>query len=625
MARLPALAAVVAAAVVAPAAALPGPPITGTNSWTAFGCAVTAADLLTTGQLLVQFNLSAIYTHVSSDDCWMAAFRDAQGRLQANPATFPQGLSGVATALAAMGLKFGVYSAASSVVCSGHPGSLHNEYLDAEYFVNNSISLIKYDNCGEYSYGNARFRVMADALAAATAAAGSAEIIISTEPFSLVPNPDHSAWAHYWRTGDDINADWNTILDRIDRNDKWAPFSSPAWGVGDPDMLQVGHPSLSDAEARSHFALWALAKAPLIIGADLRTLTPTHIAILGNTRIVGINQDPLGAQARKLAVNGTLVPRFAGLAPCSAAAAAPRPDGQPGFNGVTPTSPVWHPVPLGTVNGSAAFALVNNATGRCLGMRAYVGRLAPLLVPCADPAADPSQAWAFPTGANRIGGIVNLAAVAAAAAGTNPTNATALSVANSTVYVGAHGPDAVPLPDAAYGIQNLGLAPYTPEPPCDNRGCQNYDPTQSWYWSPTTGTVALALVAANIYRCYEGPCYQLTAHLPATESWCLSAVASISNDGVDPDTTTVPGVDVWGGPLSGGAWVFGALNRASVPLPISVRWSMLEAPGMGDGTAACVRELYNDTVLGVVTGGITVTVDPHDIAVLRVVPGAPSC
>lgn len=96
------------------------------------------------------------------------------------------------------------------------------------------------------------------------------------------------------------------------------------------------------------------------------------------------------------------------------------------------------------------------------------------------------------------------------------------------------------------------------------------------------------------------------------------------------DTTcdSAPGTDVWGGPLSGGAYVFAALNRnptGGAPASIPVRWAMLEIPGFDDTTAACVRELYNGTAYGVVTGGLTVTVPENDLAVLRVVPGATTC
>lgn len=60
--------------------------------------------------------------------------------------------------------------------------------------------------------------------------------------------------------------------------------------------LQVGrfnddHP---DAESQAHFALWALYKSPLLIGADIRKVSASSKAILQNAEIIAISQDDLG-------------------------------------------------------------------------------------------------------------------------------------------------------------------------------------------------------------------------------------------------------------------------------------------------------------------------------------------
>ncbi len=44
--------------------------------------------------------------------------------------------------------------------------------------------------------------------------------------------------------------------------------------------MQVGNGQLSIGMERSHFALWAVLKAPLLIGTDLRALRPESLAIL---------------------------------------------------------------------------------------------------------------------------------------------------------------------------------------------------------------------------------------------------------------------------------------------------------------------------------------------------------
>ena len=43
-----------------------------------------------------------------------------------------------------------------------------------------------------------------------------------------------------------------------------------AWN--DPDMLQIGNGAFTEDEEKSHFALWAIVKSPLLIGCDLTTV-----------------------------------------------------------------------------------------------------------------------------------------------------------------------------------------------------------------------------------------------------------------------------------------------------------------------------------------------------------------
>ncbi len=47
----------------------------------------------------------------------------------------------------------------------------------------------------------------------------------------------------------------------------------------DPDMLQIGNGVLTPDEEKTHFALWAFAKAPLIIGCDITNLTSESPAL----------------------------------------------------------------------------------------------------------------------------------------------------------------------------------------------------------------------------------------------------------------------------------------------------------------------------------------------------------
>ncbi len=66
-------------------------------------------------------------------------------------------------------------------------------------------------------------------------------------------------------------------------------------------MLEVGNVGLTGIEDMTHFSLWAIAKAPLIMGCDLMTINGTALSILKNPEVIAVNQDPLGVQGKKVA------------------------------------------------------------------------------------------------------------------------------------------------------------------------------------------------------------------------------------------------------------------------------------------------------------------------------------
>lgn len=62
-------------------------------------------------------------------------------------------------------------------------------------------------------------------------------------------------------------------------------------------MLEVGNGGLTHDEEMTHFAMWALAKAPLIMGCDLTTVSQESLDILTNTDLIAVNQDVNSKQA----------------------------------------------------------------------------------------------------------------------------------------------------------------------------------------------------------------------------------------------------------------------------------------------------------------------------------------
>jgi alpha-galactosidase len=58
-------------------------------------------------------------------------------------------------------------------------------------------------------------------------------------------------------------------------------------------MLEVGNGDLTYEECRTHFALWAAMKSPLLIGTPLDKLSRKLVNVLKNPYLLAFNQDPI--------------------------------------------------------------------------------------------------------------------------------------------------------------------------------------------------------------------------------------------------------------------------------------------------------------------------------------------
>ena len=67
-------------------------------------------------------------------------------------------------------------------------------------------------------------------------------------------------------------------------------------------MLEVGNGGMTDAEYVTHFSLWAISKAPLLIGCDVSKMSTATLLTLTNPEVIAINQNPLGVQGKKVAI-----------------------------------------------------------------------------------------------------------------------------------------------------------------------------------------------------------------------------------------------------------------------------------------------------------------------------------
>lgn len=279
-------------------------PQMGWNSWNHFGCKIDEHLIRTTADAMVSSGLADLgYKYINIDDCWAELNRDSQGHFVPKASTFPSGIKALANYVHSKGLKLGIYSDAGTQTCSKTmPGSLGHEELDAKTFASWGVDYLKYDNCENNGISpKERYPKMSKALLES-----GRQIFFSLCEWG---EEDPATWApsigNSWRTTGDIEDKWDRMTTIADENDKWATYARPgAWN--DPDMLEVGNGGMTTEEYRSHFSIWALVKAPLLIGCDVQSMDPATHELLSNKEVIAVNQDKLGVQGRKVKKYGDL-------------------------------------------------------------------------------------------------------------------------------------------------------------------------------------------------------------------------------------------------------------------------------------------------------------------------------
>jgi alpha-galactosidase len=172
------------------------------------------------------------------------------------------------------------------------------------------IDFIKVDCIADHPYKPSEIRQIANAIQRS----GRAIVLsLSPGPTELSHASEVARYAQMWRISNDIWDGWsfshtkpgddfpNGIVTAFDNLARWAPYTRPGrWP--DADMLPVGkldpHPGWGEArqsrltpvEQQTQFVLWAIARSPLILGANLTQLDAVTRALISNPDLIELNQ-----------------------------------------------------------------------------------------------------------------------------------------------------------------------------------------------------------------------------------------------------------------------------------------------------------------------------------------------
>ncbi|MCK9219770.1 MAG: putative Ig domain-containing protein [Bacteroidales bacterium] len=298
------------------------PPM-GWNSWNCWGLTVDMQKVIASARVFKEMGLMDHgWSFINIDDGW-EIYKDAEpkrnpdGTIITNK-KFPD-MKKLGDSIHALGLKFGIYSSPGRFTCGEYTASYMHELQDAQSYASWGVDYLKYDWCSyeKIAKDNSRielmkpYRVMRDALNKV-----NRDIVYSLCQYGMgnVWEWGSEVGGNLWRTTGDIEDTWASMSEIGFNQLANQPYAGPGhWN--DPDMLVTGwvgwgpslHPTrLTPDEQYTHISLWCMLSAPLLIGCDLTRLDPFTLNLLTNDEVLGIDQDPLGTQAKQKIKEGNI-------------------------------------------------------------------------------------------------------------------------------------------------------------------------------------------------------------------------------------------------------------------------------------------------------------------------------
>jgi hypothetical protein len=329
-------------------------PAMGWSSWSFIRRNPTAANITAQADAMKSSGLTDRgYTYVNVDDFFQKCDSngyvvDTYGRWTVDTAKFPGGVKPVADHVHANGQKFGLY------VTPGIPKNavLKNTPIEGTSYRAKDIAdtsrthknyncknmyYIDFSKPGAQAYINSFAKLYAswgvdylkidgvtvdtpddiEAWAAALKNTGRPINYALSNNLNISGAGWYKTYANSWRTQGDIECycppggggsagpsypltNWAKVSSRFGSAANWAQYAGPG-GWNDLDSIEIGNgddDGITPDQRRSHYTLWAMASAPLLLGSDLTNLDSVDLTILKNPRLIAVNQD--GAVARRI-------------------------------------------------------------------------------------------------------------------------------------------------------------------------------------------------------------------------------------------------------------------------------------------------------------------------------------
>ena len=285
-------------------------PLMGWASWNHFGVKISESIIKGQADGMVSSGLAtAGYQYINIDDGFFDG-RYPDGTLRIDSVKFPHGMKALVDYIHSKGLKAGFYSEAGANTCGsvynnqfgGVGGGLyqHDQQDINLFFKTWDFDFLKVDFCG----GKEQLldeRTRYTDIKKAIENTGRKDINYNVCRWQF-PGTWVTSLANSWRISEDINVSWNSVINVIEKNTYLAPFASQGH-YNDMDMLEVGR-GMTYEEDKSHFSMWCILSAPLVLGNDLSTINKQTTDILTNAEVIAIDQDTTGVQGHLVTDNG---------------------------------------------------------------------------------------------------------------------------------------------------------------------------------------------------------------------------------------------------------------------------------------------------------------------------------